>query len=271
MFVFAFASLLAMAKLTQSGDPAGLLPAEQIRIMPVPRTPEGNTVLLAINYPQNGEVVRNPVWVQFRLDGYPLGASSPGTRRDEIAVSKMGQTVHVVVDNDPYVAVNEPSIDPFNEDGYYFDTSFKFELPYNLSEGIHTLRMFPARSFGESLKGEHTYQVGYFYVGWSGGAPDTDLKGPYITYNEPSDQIPLRENLPVLLDFLVSNCELTPDGYKAVVTIDGNIKRTLTAWQPYYIYGLTRGQHSIRLQLIDVNGRVVNGSFNDTTRTIMVY
>lgn len=270
MIVFATATLLSIATPIQA-DLANIEPIEQVRVLPVPRTPESNSVVLAIAVPKNGEVkVKNPVWIQFRLDGYPLGAGSPSMRTGEVATSKMGQTLHIIVDDRPYFAVNEPSIDPFNEDGYYYDSSYKFEIPYRLSEGIHTLRMFPARSYGESLKTPSAYQVAYFYVGSRGGSFDSDLDRPYLTYNEPSDQIPLSENKPVLLDFYVSNTELSPDGYKVLLTVDGRVKRTLTSWQPYYIYGLQKGSHTIRLQLMDPRGLQVKGSFNDVERTIRV-
>jgi hypothetical protein len=270
MIVFVAATILSMAKPIQA-DQVKMDPAEQIQVLPVPRTPESNTVTLAVALPKNGEVrMKNPVWVQFRLDGYPLGAGSPSTRSDEIAVSKMGQTLHVIVDNHPYFPVNQPSIDPFNEDGYYRDTSYKFEIPYHLSQGLHTLRVFPARSYGESLKNDNTFQVIYFYVGSQGGAPDTDLTKPYLTYNEPSDHMVLKQGKPVLLDFYITNCELSHDGYKVLLTIDGKIKRNLTSWQPYYIYGLDKGKHTIRLQLMDPNGKEVKGSFNDVERTIQI-
>lgn len=270
MFPILAASFLAMAK-PMPADQSSPEVKEQIRVLPVPRTPESNTVILAIAVPKDGEMkTRNPVWIQFRLDGYPLGAASQFDRADEIAVSKMGQTIHVVVDDYPYIAVNEPSIDPFNEDGYYYDTSYKFEIPYSLKTGMHTIRMFPARSFGESLKGENTFQTTYFYIGNRDDGPKVDFSQPYLTYNEPSDQIPLSENQPVLLDFYLSNCELTQDGYKVILTIDGKNKRTLTSWQPYYIYGLKRGKHAIRLQLVNARGQVVKGPFNDVERAIYI-
>lgn len=264
------AAILSVASLTNA-DLASTTSSEQIRVLPVPRTPESNTVVLAISVPKNGEVkVKNPVWIQFRMDGYPLGAGSQFDRADEVAVSRMGQTVHVVVDDYPYIAVNEPSIDPFNEDGYYYDTRYKFELPYSLKTGIHTIRMFPARSYGESLKGENTFQTAYFYIGNRDAGPDVDFDQPFLTYNEPSDQIPLSQSRPALLDFYISNCELSADGYKVILTVDGKYKRTLTSWQPYYIYGLTKGHHTIRLQLVNAKGSVVKGPFNDVERTVLV-
>ncbi len=129
-----------------------------IRIMPVARTPEATTVALKIAVPREDQVVSYPTWIQFRIDGYALGAgSSQFERASELVNSKLGQSVHVVIDDRPYFAVNEPAIDPFNEATYFYNMSYKFKVPFSLSSGAHTLRMFPARSYGESLKGErHT-------------------------------------------------------------------------------------------------------------------
>ncbi|MBI5272651.1 MAG: hypothetical protein HY861_01540 [Chlamydiia bacterium] len=253
-------------------DLATARPAEQIQVLPVARTPESDSVLLTIAVPKAGDqIAANPMWVQFRIDGFALGAgSSQFDRSKELPVSDMGQTVHVVIDNEPYFAINEPAISPFNEEGYFYNTSYKFELPVELKEGVHTIRMFPARSYGESLKGENTLHAIHFSLGSAGSMKPVDLSKPYLTYNEPSETTPLRLGQPILLDFLVTNCELTSDGYKVRLTIDGKINRMLTTWQPYYLYGLSRGKHSIRIELLNPQGNVVGGPFNDVERTIMV-
>jgi len=243
---------------------------ENIRTMPVARTPESNTVVLNIAVPQSGQTVGRPVYIQFRIDGYALGAGSQFERASEVAVSNMGQTVHVIIDDQPYFAVNEPALDPFDEGGFYYDMSYKFEVPFRLSNGVHTIRMFPARSFGEALKGDNTFAAMNFYVGNESGKA-IDLSEPYITYNEPSDQMYLTENKPVLLDFYISNTELSPDGYKVRLTIDGKVNRSLTSWQPYYIYGLKKGKHKIRLELIDSKNKVVRGPYNTAEQTITIH
>jgi hypothetical protein len=244
--------------------------AESIRTMPVARTPESSTVVLKIAVPQKEEVVSRPVYIQFRIDGYALGAGSQFERASEVAVSNMGQTVHVIIDDHPYFAINEPALDPFDEGGFYYDMSYKFEVPFHLKNGVHTIRMFPARSFGESLKGDNTFAAINFYVGNEDGKA-IDLGAPYITYNEPSDQIYLTEAKPVLLDFYVSNTELSSDGYKVRLTIDGKVNRTISSWQPYYIYGLKRGKHKIRLELLNSKNKVAAGPYSTVTQTITIH
>jgi len=267
--VFALAALFAMSSPSQDKPK---VVAERLQILPVARTSESNTILLAIARPLNGAVVGgNPVWIQFRIDGFSLGSdSSQFSRNDELAVSDMGQTVHVIIDNHPYFPINEPAINPFNEEGYFYNTSYKFQIPFHLKEGFHTLRIFPARSYGESLKGENTFHASVFYLGEKTDA-NVDLFKPYLTYNEPGDDIELTENKPILLDFLISNCELSADGYKVRLMIDGKHTTLLDSWQPYYIYGLGSGKHTIHLQLVDAKGKVVPGSFNDVKRSIVIH
>ncbi|MEN9653974.1 MAG: hypothetical protein RL235_86 [Chlamydiota bacterium] len=270
MLVHFFASLLLMAQPTTDRT-AKAYTGDSIQVLPVAKTPVSNTVMLAVAFPQQGAMLNgNKVWVQFRVDGYALGAGSPFERASEINQSNMGQTVHVIVDDRPYFAVNEPAIDPFNEEGYFYDTSYKFELPFTLGEGMHTIRMFPARSFGESVKKENTYFATYFYVGKKVDNPNMNLRAPYLTYNEPGDQIPLDDAHPILLDFYISNCELSEDGYKVNLSIDGQPVRMLTTWQPYYLFGIKPGKHTVRLELFEPNGKRAPGLFNDVTRTIRV-
>ncbi len=242
-----------------------------IRVLPVKRTPEAEASSVTIALPKNGATLKgNPVFVQVRIQGFPLGAASQFDRADEIAVSDLGQTIHVVIDDMPYFPVNEPALDPFNEQGWYYETFYRFEIPEKLRSGEHVIRVFLARSFGESLKGESTYNASTFFLGSGGGSSKYDLSKPYLTYNEPSGLLDLNESMPVLLDFFISNCELTSDGYKVRLIVDGVAARTLTSWQPYYIYGLKKGKHTIRLELLNPSGTVVPGVFNDTERTITI-
>jgi len=169
--------------------------------------------------------------------------------------------------------MNGPSIEPFNEDGWYYNQSYKFKIPYKLRPGLHTLRVFAVRSFGESLKGERSFYSMYFFVGGDKSQKneqDGMLSQPYLTYNEPSGQVPLIEGKPILLDFYISNCELTPDGYKVRMSIDDTVQRILTSWSPYYIYGLNKGKHKIHLELLDERNLPVQGASNSVHRSFEV-
>lgn len=244
-----------------------------IRVLAVKPTPEPETAVIAIQVPKEGTILNgNPVWIQVRVDGYALGADSQFDRAYEVVNSNLGQTLHVIIDDHPYFPVNGPSIDPFNEEGWYYDQNYKFEVPYRLEKGFHTVRVFPARSFGEGLKGERTFFASYFFVGNRDKESQASiLEKPYLTYNEPSNLTHLVEGKPVLLDFYISNVELTPDGYKVRMTLDETIQRVLVSWQPYYIYGLKKGKHTLKLELIDGKGGVLSDPYNSIAQTFTVH
>ena len=242
-----------------------------VRIVPAKEFPEPETVQINIVFPKSEEAVKgNPVYMQVRVRGYSLGSESIYSGKQPAAISPLGQTLHVIVDGRPYFPYNGPSFDPFDEDGDFYQSSFKFRLPYSLEKGMHTVRVFACRSYGESLKGDQVFDAKAFYVGKEEKNYPSHLNMPYLTYNEPSNQFDLRESNPILLDFLLNNCELSKDGYKVKVSIDERPSLFLVEWRPYYIYGLAKGKHTIRLTLVDSKNREVFGPFNDVERIIYV-
>ena len=96
------------------------------------------------------------------------------------------------------------------------------------------------------------------------------MEKPYLTYNEPSGRFTLKEEKPILLDFYVSNCILSKDGYKVRMTVDNKARRLLTNWTPYYLYGLKKGSHTIKLELLNGDGRIVEGPFSTFEKSFTV-
>lgn len=243
----------------------------KIQLVPVDPTPQPENTKIYIVYPEKGQMLSSEnVWVQVKLRGFPLGNMTENDRGRDIANSPIGQSVHIVIDNNIYFARTGTDIAPYNEDENYYEAMFKFQLPMKLSQGKHYIRVFPARSYGESLKEDGSFAASYFYVDNTRDNIEMDLSQPYLTYNEPSGYMDLRENQPILLDFYVSNCELSADGYQVKATIDTNTVRNITSWRSYYINDLSRGKHTIRLQLVDKKSQQVPGVFNDVTTTFRV-
>jgi hypothetical protein len=244
-----------------------------IRIVPVDPTPEPNEVKTKIQFPKADELVSSmPIQGQIKLEGYPLGVDSDFPRKKEIFDSREGQSLHVFIDNQPYFPLNEAVIDALQDFENYFDQTVMFKVPFTLQPGMHVMRVFPVRSFNESLKGDNCYDMHVFYHKVIKDNPQMILDQPYLTYNEPQGEFQSDKNnpKPVLLDFYIHNCELSKDGYKVRLTIDNANQRTLTSWQPYYIYGLKKGVHRIRLELLDPQNALMKGLFNDVERTIVI-
>jgi hypothetical protein len=237
-----------------------------VRVVPMEATPEPDEVRTRIAFPEGDMKDESKPFLEFRLEGYPLGIYSKVPRASELRDRGEGQTLHIVIDDQPFIEVNEALEDTADTEEIDFDQLIKIKSPYTLKSGVHVLRVFPVRSFDESLKGNGAFAATSFYVKEKTGK--IDLSKPYLTYNQP--QGVFKRNTPILLDFYVTNTQLSKDGYKVRLTIDGRDRRILTEWVPYYIYGLGRGSHSIKIELLDPSNKVVPPLFNDLEKTIRV-
>src|SRR5207244_4821306 len=77
---------------------------------------------------------------------------------------------------------------------------------------------------------------------------------------------------PIMLDFCHFNGKLRDQGgdYRVRYTIDGHAG-FLDKWEPIWLTGWTSGPHTVKLELIDKDGNVVeNGGYNSTARDITV-
>src|SRR5258708_33000369 len=93
-----------------------------------------------------------------------LGGDLKGYMPHKDPATGKGNHIHVILDNQPYEA--------------YYDTSQPFELR-NVTEGKHTLRVFPSRPWHESYKNEGAFQMVEFTVKGGGDAskPTTTKDG----------------------------------------------------------------------------------------------
>lgn len=240
-----------------------------IRVVPVSRTPEPDNVETLLIFPKEGQICSPSIDLQIRLSGYPLGILSAFDRKTEIYNDENGQSMRVLIDNFPYLSIYRSFIDSLDQNKAYFDQTLTQTVSFNLKSGVHLIRAFPVRSYGEGLKGSRAFTASTFYTGES--AECFDLNAPFLTYNMPQGQIPYCHNQPILLDFYVSNAYLSRDGYKIQLTIDGKVERMLTDWVPYYIYGLMPGNHTIRLELFDSQNQKVPGMLNDVQKRVTLY
>ncbi len=217
-------------------------------------------VSLSIVTPKEGEVLKNAsdsVKVVMQVSGTTLGVHTEGDSTLGIAYSKQGQHIHVIVDEKPYMA-NYKSGEPFNIGV--------------LAPGRHTIRAFPSFSWHESIKSPRAFSTRTFYVGKMAAdtARSNDLNGPLLTYSRPKGTYTAGEDSKILLDFFVSNAELAPDKFKVKVWIDTTSMPDIVKWQPYFITGLAKGEHTIKLQLIAPDGNVVPGTYNSPTGKITI-
>lgn len=246
---------------------------------------------LEITIPDDGSTIEtSTVKVALTLGG-ALKGYVPGMDPE----TKMGNHIHVILDNQPYEA--------------YYNIEEMFELR-NVPDGEHTLRVFASRPWHESYKNELAFDVVKFSVKNGGGdknSPATtnsgqqmsnvsnantttkatpegkdmpassggniDVTKPLLTYSRPKGEYKAADADPIMIDFWLANAKLTGDGgeYRVRYSINGGEAKFIEKWAPLWLQGWTAGRHSIKLELVDKDGNVVdNGGYNSTTREITV-
>ena len=252
---------------------------EQDQAQPVLKilSPEKDAVI-------NGSTVAVKLNVSGDLKGY-LPHKDPATGK--------GNHVHVILDNQPYEA--------------YYELGQPFELR-NVVAGKHTLRVFPSRPWHESYKNEGAFQMVTFTVKGGGDASkptttnsgqtvannnsaasqpapregkdyaastagDVDPSKPLLTYSRPKGENTGEDADPIMIDFWLSGAKLRGDGgeYRVRYIIDDDDARFIDKWEPIWLSGWLNGKHTVRLELLDKDGRPVeNGGYNTTSREITV-
>ena len=186
---------------------------------------------LRIVSPANNATI-NGSTVEVKLE---LGGDLKGYMPHKDPATQKGNHIHVILDNQPYEA--------------YYELNQPFELR-NVSEGRHTLRVFPSRPWHESYKNEGAFQMVEFTVKGGGDAskPTTtkdgqtmasptkspaanasatparegkvfaasqagniDPKKPLLTYSRPKGEYKGEDADPIMIDFWLINARLKND------------------------------------------------------------
>jgi len=239
------------------------------------------------------DAVINGSTVEVKLD---LSGDLKGYMPHKDPATGKGNHIHVILDNQPYEA--------------YYELGQPFELR-NVAEGKHTLRVFPSRPWHESFKNDGAFQMVAFTVKGGGDAtkPTTTNKGqtvaspspsssaspspakegkdfatksnagevdatkPLLTYSRPKGEYTGPDTEAIMIDFWLVNAKLQSQGgdYRVRYTIDNGAPMFIDAWEPIWLSGWTAGKHSVKVELVDKNGQVVdNGGYNSTTRDINI-
>ncbi len=248
-------------------------------------TPTLKIVEPAANSAVNSSTVKVKLELSGELKGY---------RPHMDDATKTGNHIHVILDNQPYEA--------------YYNLGQEFELR-NVADGEHTLRVFPSRPWHESYKNEGAFQMVRFTVKSGGGdanKPTTTNSGqqmsnansnanaaptpegkemqnstagavdptkPILTYSRPKGEYKGDDAVAIMIDFWLANGKLSGDGgeYRVRYSVDGGEAKFLEKWEPIWLSGWTAGKHTVKIDLVDRSGYLVeNGGYNSTTREITV-
>ena len=198
-------------------------------------------------------LVKPDVTFEYEVTNFKLTTMTESDHSREMANSAKGQHIHLIVDNQPYVAL--------------YDTKYTKKLEY----GPHVALSFLSRSYHESLKHEGAYDLRAFFVGDvpAGTPPLIDVTKPTLFYSRPKDTYAGADAKRIMLDFYLVNTDLAPNGNKVRATINGT-EFLLDKWAPYMMEGLPAGENTVKLELLDSSGELLPGLFNSVTRTFTV-
>lgn len=223
----------------------------EIQLIPFEGPAEIPGASLKTLMPENGANLQDGMLeVKYDVSAFTLGTQTSERTDYDLAESDKGQHIHAILNNEPYMAHYEPM---FSKD---------------LSEGQYLLLSFLSRSYHLSLKNEEAAELIQFTVGNPDQEP-YDLSQPFLFYSRPKGSYDVGQKPDILLDFYVMNCQLSESGYKIKADIAGT-EFTINSWQPYIIQGLTEGNHSVTLELVDEDGNTVDSPFNPVTRAIEI-
>lgn len=179
----------------------------------------------------------------FYVKDYELKAQTEDMKSKSCSNSGKGQHIHFIVNNAAYKAKYGST---FNE---------------NLNAGSNVILAFLSRSYHESIKNESAYVLKEVTTDGSLGTFDED--GEHLFYSRPKGNYSGRNAKRILLDFYLVNTVLSENGNKVKATINGE-EFLITQWMPIFMEGLPMGENTVRLQLVDANGKQVPGRFNDS-------
>ena len=228
--------------------------------------------------------------VEVKLD---LSGDLKGYMPHKDPATGKGNHIHVILDNQPYEA--------------YYELGQPFELR-NVVAGKHTLRVFPSRPWHESYKNDGAFQMVTFTVKGGGDASkptttnsgqtvannnsspattapregkdypsstagEVDATKPLLTYSRPKGEYKDADADPIMIDFWLTGAKLKGDGgeYRVRYIVDDDEPRFIDKWEPIWLSGWINGKHTVRLELLDKDGKPVeNGGYNTTSREISV-
>lgn len=145
----------------------------------------------------------------------------------------LGPHIHLILDNEPYVAV--------------YDTAQTITFE-DLKPGTHTLRAFASRPWHESFKNSGAFAETQFHIITETENNNPDSSEPLLTYSRPNGNYGAE---PIMVDFYLTNAPLHTiaqadrkdkiDDWRVRVTINGQ-KFILDSWEPIYLEGFNEGK-----------------------------
>ena len=216
--------------------------SENITITKLEGSPKyENSKISSVNATKNDSIYS----FSFEIENYELGAQTINNLNNDLANSAKGQHIHFIVNNGPYSA-------HYNQD-----------FSADVNDGDVVLA-FLSRSYHESVKNPNAYFLTQF-----GENQSYDLTNEFLFYSRPKGTYKGNDTKKLLLDFYLVNTDISPTGNKVKATIN-DVVFLIDEWTPYYIEGLPLGEISIKLELVNNDGVLIETPFTPSERTVIL-
>lgn len=187
----------------------------------------------------------------FGVKNYELKNQTADAAGKECNNSAQGQHIHFILDNAPYKALYDPHV--------------AVTLPVNTE---HYVLAFLSRSYHESLKNPGAGILIHFKLDQKGNLKKMELpKQPLLFYSRPKGDYTGKDTKKVLLDFYLYGAPQLNDSTMVKATINGT-EFTIKEWVPHFIENAPLGDLKVKLELVDKNGKMIDGPYNSVERTV---
>ena len=218
----------------------------EITITKFEGSPEFTASKLSLITDQKAEQTNNHF--SFNVENYKLGEQTPGAIENGLANSAKGQHIHMIVNNGPYSA--------------HYTSDFSKDL----NQESNLILFFLSRSFHESVKNPNAFSLIQINSDEE-NSESYDLNSEFLFYSRPKGIYKGNDTKKLLLDFYLVNTEISSNGNKVRVTINEK-EFIIEEWTPYYIEGLPLGEVTVKLELINSNGELIDTPFNPVERKV---
>jgi hypothetical protein len=255
--------------------------------------------VLKIASPADGSTV-NSSTVKVKLN---LSGDLKGYKPMKDMATQMGNHIHVILDNQPYeayynleqefelrnVADGEHTLRVFPSRPWHesYKTEGAFQIvKFTVKNGGANANQPTTTNSGQQMSNaDAANKAGNNYPTNANSAPPegkemanstagaVDKTKPLLTYSRPKGEYKGADADAIMIDFWLANAKLAGDGgeYRVRYSVDGGEAKFIDKWQPIWLSGWTNGKHSVKVELVDKNGNLVdNGGYNSTTREITV-
>ncbi|MFK7050128.1 hypothetical protein FLACOL_02066 [Flavobacterium columnare] len=179
----------------------------------------------------------------FTFNNYQLGIPTTDQTTVNLPFSPMGQHLHLIIDDAPYLGV---SSNPFK---------------YNLADGEHTIAIAPGRSYHEIYKNPEAIITTKSTIMNGDEILRVNISNqPHIFASRPRGTYSLTDAKKLLIDYILTEAsKINIDSKKYTVRITINQTPFLNEkWVPKVLEGLARlGTHQLILDLYDLENKKI--------------